>query len=251
MNETKQKILDYAIDTIQTKGMKTLTLEAITKNCHISRSTFYQYFTSKKALIEEIRALHTDLNTNTTKEEILLAANKAFSKHPYQDINLETIAEAVDMKRSSIYRYFPTKDSLFEESLKMELENRRAYYQTQDLLSLDFKDALNVFFDYLSDFRKNNYKMLTFYQSLAYAQHSPAVQQALDALWKNTEDILEKILLHARETGVLRQDFSARHYAQILLSYIGGSAIFSFENFDLLKEMFLNLIYHELKPSQN
>lgn len=42
MNDIKRKILDYAIETIQNDGIKALTLQNITKNCHISRSTFYQ-----------------------------------------------------------------------------------------------------------------------------------------------------------------------------------------------------------------
>lgn len=247
MNDIKEKIIEYAIETIENEGIKVLTLQNITKNCHISRSTFYQYFASKDALIEEIHSINDKLDIRSIKEKILIAANEEFSKNTYTNIDIETIAKAVHMQRSSIYRYFPTKEILFAESLKMEWENRSSYYKKQDILSMDFIASLNLFFDYLADFRKNEYKSLTFFQALAYAQHSPAIQQALEALWKDTADILQAVLQQGKENGDLRQDFSTKQYSQILLSYIGGSAIFSFDNYDILKETFLNLIYHELK----
>lgn len=247
MDDIRKKIIDYAIETIRNNGLKALTLQNITKDCHISRSTFYRYFASKDALIEEIRAIDGELDTHSIKEKILLAASEEFSRHPYKDIDIETIAKAVNMQRNSVYRYFPSKEQLFEESLKMELENRRAYYQKQDIFSMDFKSALNVFFDYLTDFRKNEYKSLTFFQALACAQHSPTVHKTLESLWKDTADALAKVLQHGKETGVLRKDFSTEKYSQILLSYIGGSSIFSFENYDLLKETFLDLIFRDLK----
>ena len=247
MDDIKQKILNYSIETIQNKGIKALTLQNITQNCHISRSTFYRCFDSKEALINEIHEISDEYDVHSTKEKILIAANEAFSKNTYPNIDIETIAKAVNMKRSSIYRYFPTKESLFEESLKMELESRREFYKKQDVYSMDFESALNLFFDYLSEFRKNDYKSLTFFNSLACAQQSDSVKNSLEALWKDTANILKKILQNGKDTGVLKQDFSADTYSQIIMSYIGGSSIFSLDNFETLKRTFIDLIYRELK----
>lgn len=248
MEDIRQQILTYSMGVIKDGGIRALTLESIAKNCHISRTTFYKHFGSMQSLISEIHELDSDYDVHTTKDRILLAAIDAFSKTPYPDIDIETIARAINMKRSSVYKYFSTKENLFEESLKMELENRKSYYKSQNLCSMDFKSALNVFFDYISSFRLNGYKNLIFYNALASSQHNSSVKKSLHNLWSDTRDIIKTVLQHGKDSGELKQDFSAETYAEILLSYIGGYGIFIFDdNFESCKETFISMIYNELK----
>ncbi|MGN0676511.1 MAG: TetR family transcriptional regulator C-terminal domain-containing protein [Ruminococcus sp.] len=113
---------------------------------------------------------------------------------------------------------------------------------------MDFKSALKVFFDYIFSFRMNGYKNLIFFNALASSQHNSSVKESLQTLWNDTTNILGKVLQHGKDTGELKQDFSIENFSGILLSYIGGSAIFSFDNnFEQLKDVFINMVYSELK----
>lgn len=247
MDDIKKRILDYSIDTIQNKGIKALTLKNISKDCHISRSTFYQYFESKSSLIEEIKNQNTECDVRSIRESILHAAIETFSNSPYTDIDIETIAKAVNMQRSSIYRYFPTKEKLFEESLKMELESRKDFFQNKDIYSTNFKEALRLFFSYIADFRINPYKNMTFFHALTYSQHNTEVKHALETLWNDTEKMIQKVLQHGKDTGELKQDFSTKEYSKIILSFLGGSSIFISDGLQSSTEAFIDLLYGQLK----
>lgn len=247
MDNIKQRILSYSVEALQSSGIKSLTLKNICQGCHISRSTFYLYFKSKSALIEEIKETNCECDIPSTRENILLAAAEAFSRGIYADVDIETVAKAVNMKRSSVYRYFPTKDKLFEECLKMELENRREFFRSKDVCSMDFKAAISVFFSYILDFRSNEFKNLTFFHALAYSQHNASVKSSLEALWNDTEEIIRKVLRHGKETGELRTDFSVEKYSRIILAFMGGSSIFASDSFSSAQDTFIDMIFNELK----
>lgn len=50
-----------------------------------------------------------------TRQSILAAAEKFFSKKPMDEINLEDIAEAAFVSRTTLYNYFKNKDAIFFE----------------------------------------------------------------------------------------------------------------------------------------
>ena len=47
------------------------------------------------------------------KEEILDAAAKMFAQHGYRNTDVEYIAQAIQISKGTIYRYFPSKEELF------------------------------------------------------------------------------------------------------------------------------------------
>src|SRR5580704_2316702 len=47
------------------------------------------------------------------KEEILDAAARIFAQHGYRNTDVEYIAQAVQISKGTIYRYFPSKEELF------------------------------------------------------------------------------------------------------------------------------------------
>jgi len=47
------------------------------------------------------------------REEILDAAAKLFAEHGYADANTQLLADTLGVGKGTIYRYFPTKESLF------------------------------------------------------------------------------------------------------------------------------------------
>ncbi|UCE09687.1 MAG: TetR/AcrR family transcriptional regulator [Candidatus Thorarchaeota archaeon] len=50
-----------------------------------------------------------------TEQAILIAAEEFFSKRPMDEVNLEEIAEAAFVSRTTLYNYFKNKDAIFFE----------------------------------------------------------------------------------------------------------------------------------------
>jgi AcrR family transcriptional regulator len=59
------------------------------------------------------------------RREILAVAATVFSQHGYGGTNLQRVASAAGMGKSSLYHYFPTRDALFE-ALLQDLLGREA-----------------------------------------------------------------------------------------------------------------------------
>lgn len=54
--------------------------------------------------------------------EILTAATKVFAKRGYQMADTQAIADLAKVGKGTLYRYFPTKENLFSEALKRQLD---------------------------------------------------------------------------------------------------------------------------------
>lgn len=57
--------------------------------------------------------------------EILLAASQVFAERGYQVARMQAVADAVGISVGTIYRYFETKEALFMETLRYNLEALR------------------------------------------------------------------------------------------------------------------------------
>lgn len=58
------------------------------------------------------RPVNHDIRTRR-QEEILDAASKLFALRGYSDMNVQELANALEVGKGTIYRYFPTKEALF------------------------------------------------------------------------------------------------------------------------------------------
>lgn len=75
----------------------------------------------------------TSLTNDTKKELILQTARELLAKNGFAKTTLEDIANALGMKKSSLYYYYSNKDSLFEDV--MELEEKSFCLVLKDALS--------------------------------------------------------------------------------------------------------------------
>ncbi|GAB3326149.1 TetR/AcrR family transcriptional regulator [Haliea atlantica] len=61
--------------------------------------------------------------------EILTAATRIFADKGYQTADVETVAAAAGVGKGTVYRYFTTKEVLFTEALRFNLERLRCEVQ--------------------------------------------------------------------------------------------------------------------------
>lgn len=77
--ETKQKILDQTFDLIMKFGIKSVSMDDISKRIGISKKTIYQYFENKKGLIHEVIENHI-LKDEADISEIIIGAKDAIEE---------------------------------------------------------------------------------------------------------------------------------------------------------------------------
>ena len=177
---------------------------------------------------------------------IIKAAQEAFTTQPYDNVNMDEIAENALLSRATLYNYFDNKETLY---LEIGTEN---YKQMQQLLpqileieptGLDKVMKLSTFvfqgilrnsinFDIVRRFMEiNNQAEHTIEET--YDQYS---YEELEELPSTSETVLlryfhelmkymslwREIIRIGQEDGSIRDDISPRHLAQIIQIYITG-----------------------------
>lgn len=90
------------------------------------------------------------------REEILTVATRIFAERGYQVADMQAVADAAGVGKGTVYRYFPTKEALFTEALRFNLETlkasiERAREQPEDPLE-QLREGMRA---YLLYFEKN------------------------------------------------------------------------------------------------
>ncbi|AFM40290.1 transcriptional regulator [Desulfosporosinus acidiphilus SJ4] len=146
--EIHERILKIAKDIIDTEGIKFLTISRIVSKCEISRRTFYESFTSKEDLINELKEITNRYEfPSNIRNELILKALVLFSQNGYINTDMETIATSVGIKRTSIYAYFESKEDLLENCILYELEKRMAF--TKEIIEKYSNNPIHILREYI------------------------------------------------------------------------------------------------------
>ncbi|MFT7609905.1 MAG: AcrR family transcriptional regulator [Candidatus Aldehydirespiratoraceae bacterium] len=80
-----------------------------------------------------------------TRDELLAQATLRFSERGYRDTSVSQIARDVGLKQAAVYRYFPSKEALFDAAVLADMEAVIAAAFDAPI-PLPFPDALPGFF---------------------------------------------------------------------------------------------------------
>jgi AcrR family transcriptional regulator len=132
----------------------------------------------------------------STKELILSAALEVFATKGYHDTTVDDIAKKAGIAKGSIYRYFPSKEALFNEVLESRIENldssiQQILCEEGDIVQVIGKCVEN----YLAFFENNR----GIYQLLFREKSSSERQQYLKRAFKRLLPIRRKIFDAARK----------------------------------------------------
>ena len=79
-----------------------------------------------------------DQQKEKRREEILLAGLDLFVKKGYAATKTSDIAKAVNMSDGLLFHYFATKESLYEELIRIGTESSQAWMETDERSPLNF-----------------------------------------------------------------------------------------------------------------
>jgi len=177
---------------------------------------------------------------------IIQAAREAFSTQPYDDVNMDEIADKALLSRATLYNYFDTKETLY---LEVGIENYRQMLQMLpqaleiEPTGLDRVMKLATFVFQGVTRNRINYEIVRrFMENNNQAEHP--VEEAYDGLTPEeldslppTSETVELRYFHelmkymsiwidsvelGQRDGTVRDDLPPDHLAQIIQIYITG-----------------------------
>jgi AcrR family transcriptional regulator len=130
-----------------------------------------------------------------TRENILTAAALIFQEKGYHAASMQDIADAVDLRKGSLYHYVDSKQdilyALLDEALSMILERLRAVVSLDLTPDQKIRQAMRAYFSFLAENPSLSSVLLLEYRSLEpdyKKQHIPLRDQ-VDQIWR---EILEE-----------------------------------------------------------
>jgi AcrR family transcriptional regulator len=132
---------------------------------------------------------------NERKNQIIKAAVKRFARHGLNKTTLDEIARDIRIGKATIYHYFTSKDDLYIESLKWEMD--LFLEQSKSVFADESKKIGEKLLEYFSikDTIPENYKLI--YETLLnyYTDKTLEIENELIKwMWNKEEEVIKKIL---------------------------------------------------------
>ncbi len=135
---------------------------------------------------------------NERKSQIIKAAAKRFARHGVNKTTLDEVARDIRIGKATIYHYFTSKDELYIETLKWEID--LFLEQVKSVLNNPDKPAAEKLLEYflLKDSAQENYKLI--YETLLNYFNDKALEkenEQLKFMLAKEEESVKKILISA------------------------------------------------------
>lgn len=140
--------------------------------------------------------------------KILEAARDRFAHYGFSKVTMDEIASDVDMGKASLYYYFPTKEDLFFEVIKLE----------QNYFKKEIKKVLDKDISACNKLKEYVQKRLYFFQQLinlgalnvhAYLEHKLMFKDLHDDFQKKELELIKEIIKEGQEKGEIKKELTA------------------------------------------
>lgn len=180
------------------------------------------------------------------REIIIKAANEAFNNQPYDDVNMDEIAEKSLLSRATLYNYFDNKETLYfevgvEGLIQAQIDvplfiasELMGIEKVMKLVPIGFHEILQntLQYDLMRRFMETNNDA----PEPLEKQYNAMTMNQIESLEKTGDTVLlryfhelqgyRNVWLKAIETGqqdgTIRTDIQARHLTQLVFMYITG-----------------------------
>jgi len=141
---------------------------------------------------------------NERKNQIIKAAAKRFARHGLNKTTLDEVARDIRIGKATIYHYFTSKDDLYIETLKWEIE--LFLDQVKSVFNVEPKAVKEKLLEYFSikDGVQENYKLI--YETLLNFYNDKALEkeiQQIKSMLIKEEESVKKILTSAYKEKIV------------------------------------------------
>lgn len=158
---------------------------------------------------------------STEKQHVIVdAARKRFAYYGFSKVTMDEIAADVGMGKASLYYYFPTKESLFEEVVKQEVDQFFGGIET----SLAEKIPASEMFRNYAAKRIEHFRKLANLRALGFQQPKETRAPFL-GIYKDFQQREVKILQQILQLGKRNGEFAfldPRQSAEVIMQMLYG-----------------------------
>jgi AcrR family transcriptional regulator len=144
----------------------------------------------------DLRRPSTGRDTNASAQKILLGAIETLARRGSRSLSMSDVAEAANVSRATLYRYFPTKESVLEAvseyisdsfirgAERIAGEARSPTEKLQAIMSLQFNLATEAFITRITEVEPG---LVLKFLADHYDRHVSAIRNVLDPLYDAIE----------------------------------------------------------------
>lgn len=159
-----------------------------------------------------------------SKQQLKIAAMNLFATHGYEGASMQLVAEAVGIKKQSIYTHYRNKDELFLAACEQAMNEELAYTLAQ-VEKMETIDALCAYLHHTAERYEARIETRFWLRMSIYPpQHLEKRVMVYVYYYLDTiEQAVKELLIRQRET--LTTDISSAHIAQAYLSIMDACHI--------------------------
>ncbi len=182
-------------------------------------------------------------NYHTQKEHILLQSSQALLEGGIRSFTVDAFSKQLRISKKTIYKYFPTKEILLEESIEYFVNriNTRIQQaiQMEENPVIRFINMAQIILSHISHISADRMADLKI-------QH-PKAWMKIETFRLNQQDHVKSLLLDGQNKGFVRKDIPPEKTATLLINLINSTfqpEFFIRNNFapDEAMRLFLNII---------
>ncbi|MBR0600331.1 TetR family transcriptional regulator [Sinanaerobacter chloroacetimidivorans] len=258
----REKILKSAQNICKREGAKSLTVDNIVAESKISKRSFYKIFPTKHDFLSELNLYSKGCCPAVFDERmaIIQAAEEGISKYGFNNINLETIAGAVGLKRGAIYKYFNDKYDLLEDCIEFQFSRLKAL--VEEMYQQNKDDPVRFFKLYITGFGNFiNYSHDTtiYTEVFSHLNYRKKIRAQAKGLQDYFETIFSKCLKIGIEMEIFREDVDVETVAEALLLTVNGMGFYIGDEESTHKEIIspktidaiLNILFNSIMKEPN
>ncbi|MDQ7095661.1 TetR/AcrR family transcriptional regulator [Desulfosporosinus sp. PR] len=252
----RSKIVETAKDIIKTEGISRLTVSNLVEKCKISKRTFYEIFPSKNALLAQLKQEDNTLQITDEREIIIENAREKFACEGYNKIDMDDIAKAAGLKRTTLYKHFKSKEELLEYCIEYENEMIKRV-AGEVLLNVDNpKEALEEYITGFCRYIADPYPNTLFSEAYNQITYNKKIDQCAKDIHHFFVNRFIVLLEAGIKKGVFRSDLDVAGTSVVILAALNGLDFFVKidPSLDLkvhIKNNVLNLLYNTILTKQS
>lgn len=172
-----------------------------------------------------------------TKQRIVRTALQVFLEKGYDAASLKEVARQAGVTKGGIYHYFESKEQLFREALALTAAEMQKWSASQFGSVSSAKEMLAAIlgsvklmgeaFDGIvgEDTEQHPYSFLEILVNAA--RKSETVRREMEAIYSQTRENMQRLLLKAQETGEIRSDIDCAALALEINALMEGILLLS------------------------
>lgn len=159
---------------------------------------------------------------------MIIAAQKLFAKDGFEKTTMQKIADEAKVGVATLFRYFPHKEALIIEVIKMIIEKQVPYFENiyaTDKPGIEkVDDVLTTYIRFIFEENRNSIKLLeSFELYIVFNKIELSLLEQIKQAYGEIGNIISKIVKEGKEDGSILLSISDEQIVSTMLNMFGTS----------------------------